>query len=60
MAKSGLPFYGLSPYHDHRPLGHPENAAAVKWLTGEGETSPDGSAGGGTKDAVKEADTLPR
>lgn len=54
LAKSGLAFYGLSPYHDYLPLGHPENAAAVEWLTGEqGEISPDGTT-------VKEANALPR
>lgn len=54
LAKSGLAFYGLSPYQDHLPLGHPENAAAVKWLTGEqSEISPGGTT-------AEEADTLPR
>lgn len=35
LAKSGLPFYGLDPYHNNLPIDHPENAAAVAWAIGD-------------------------
>ena len=44
LVKSGLPFYGFAPFYNSLPLGHPDNAAAVSWLIGDGGAA-DGNPG---------------
>lgn len=62
LAASGLPFYGLAPYQNHLPLDHPENAAAVAWLTGDGVdgAEDDSPVGGGGPEGDGSARTLSR